>query len=790
VACAVVLWGCGEAGGASDAHTLIVEVTAPSGEPLSFTATVSKSVGESRTIACGFEGAAESGLLSCTKSGFTAPGVPAGADVTIRAMGYHTTTYAPELHAPPGSEEWDTVQVQLTPLDSFEHSEDFHTGFEADGLDKFEAATKEMSTEAGPARVGKFYVSDLYGEPRVQFQNVNIHPLHYDFASAFGGFDGSAWEFSVETYYSVERNSLAGTVMYYPTATVQSAVLGAPIEKPVAVTFFPSDVLTPEHALLGLRLVEERLQFAGIQGGDRRVAYLPAGDVQEEQLRQLEHKFSGQGALWMTWRELYGELEVQLLNKGEAYGTLRVLTPEELETTVVSYSDILVLTRLPNALPLVGGTITEELQTPLAHVNVAATNRGTPNMALPGAAEDKRVAPFVGKLVRFEVRGDGFVLAETTSDKAEQFWEDRKPDPQTPQFNLDPTGLPGFEKLSFLSSAWVGAKAANLSELSWLLGDNAPYGFAVPFHYYDQFMSTARITPSGCAFAMADCVSEGRPFDPCDRAFALCSTAGDQQQVMWDYAAQLLKDQGFAVDSQLREAALDGLRHCIRNAEVDEDFAVLLDTRVAEVFGAAPVRLRSSTNAEDLADFTGAGLYTSVSAVAGGPKAASRRIRRVWASTWNWTAFEERSFWNIDHLAVHMGVAVHQTFPDEQANGVLITRNLAGSTVGGMYVNVQLGEVPVTNPYGGVIPEIFSIVPGPGGGVQVSRQRFSSLSPGVPLMTAAEIDELHGMADDVQEVFAPYYDKSPHNITYDLEFKVHGPDRKLFIKQARPYPMN
>ena len=56
---------------------------------------------------------------------------------------------------------------------------------------------------------------------------------------------------------------------------------------------------------------------------------------------------------------------------------------------------------------------------------------------------------------------------------------------------------------------------------------------------------------------------------------------------------------------------------------------------------------------------------------------ASEEVRKVWASVWNWRAFEERAFWNIDHRAVRMGVAVHQAFPDEQVNGVMITRNIA-----------------------------------------------------------------------------------------------------------------
>ena len=72
-----------------------------------------------------------------------------------------------------------------------------------------------------------------------------------------------------------------------------------------------------------------------------------------------------------------GGLRLQLLNQGVGYGTLRVMSPADLEAEPVSYQDIVVLTRLPNEAPLSGGTITEELQTPLAHVNVAARARGT-----------------------------------------------------------------------------------------------------------------------------------------------------------------------------------------------------------------------------------------------------------------------------------------------------------------------------------------------------------------------------------------------------------------------------
>jgi hypothetical protein len=134
-----------------------------------------------------------------------------------------------------------------------------------------------------------------------------------------------------------------------------------------------------------------------------------------------------------------------------------------------------------------------------------------------------------------------------------------------------------------------------------------------------------------------------------------------------------------------------------------------------------------------------------------------------------------------------MGVAVNQAFPDEQANGVLITQNIADPLVAGMYVNVQRGEVPVTNPENGALPEIFSIIPAPPAGIQVARLRYSSLSPDAPLLSEAEIGALYAAAAKVQAHFAPLYGADPRALALDLEFKLHGPERALYIKQARPY---
>jgi len=159
----------------------------------------------------------------------------------------------------------------------------------------------------------------------------------------------------------------------------------------------------------------------------------------------------------------------------------------------------------------------------------------------------------------------------------------------------------------------------------------------------------------------------------------------------------------------------------------------------------------------------------------------------VWGSAWNWRAFGERSFWNVDHRAVRMGVAVHPSFPDEAANGVLITQNVAQPGMPGMYANVQLGEASVTNPEDGAVPEEFTIIPAPNGTVQASRTRMSSLSPASPILTDAEVLALYLAADEVHGHFADLYGKSPAAFAAVIEFKYHGPERALFFKQVRPY---
>ncbi|MBN2361760.1 MAG: hypothetical protein JXR83_20070, partial [Deltaproteobacteria bacterium] len=654
---------------------------------------------EVQPFQCGAAGAA----AECRADGVLVPDHPAALDVAFRSLGkkFYFGHVEPDYR-----EIWTScdcgpvvkhgrVELAIEVLPPFEANADYRTGFEAtSGLQDFVDMAYSTPNELGQLNVVKFYIDQLDSTPRVFFQNTRRHPIHFDFVRGVLGKPLTLDQFEQQTYHGADRTAMGGNVIIYRDLDVASALLEQPVRAPITVEFFPNDDLSPIQALTAYSLIQERLLFAPLAGDEHRLFYAPAGSAHEAQLMAEQRAFARRGALWLTNQELYGSLELQLLNPGIAFGTLRVMTPEDLAVSIVSFKDVIVLERLPNEIPIIGGTITEEFQTPLAHVNVAARSRGTPNIALRNASGDARVAPLIGKLVRFEVGAGEFSLREAALDEAIAFWDARNnQDPLIPAFDLGRSGLWDFDDLAFADSIFVGVKAANVAVLHQLIGDKAPDGFAVPFFYYDQFMHSHVVDHERCRAASAACEADGRVPMLCWRAQQICDRPKRGPEDLQQYAERLLDEPDLQQDSPLREAALAGLRHMIETAPVGAAFAQELTALIGEQFGDQQVRLRSSTNSEDLPEFSGAGLYNSCSAFAAGERAASDRIRKTWASVWNWRAFEERAFWNVDHAAVRMGVLVHLSSDDERVNGVLITQNIADLSAPGMYVNVQKGEV-------------------------------------------------------------------------------------------------
>jgi hypothetical protein len=775
---AVTGTGCGEQDPGSP---LDVEVHLEDGSvPPEFRAILASDDGDVVAVTCP---SVEGGPLACSANGVTVDRSALPAVLTLKARG---SAFA-NVRLSEGPEADARHEIELDGLPAFTSVASHATGFSSEQAAlAFEDLSVTAPSELGETRSLKFYIESLNDAPRVYFQNTQRFPRHIDFVTMGLGRPMSPAQFEA-SIRGPERSAMVGTLISRPELSLDGNAERGELLAPVTLEFFPSDDLSPEQALLAHRLLEERLGFLPLEGTERRLTYVPASARAEAELVDYVREFRAGEAHFARIAELYAGVSEQILNPGLSYGTLRLFSPEELEQTVVSRHDILVLTRLPNDLPLVAGTITEELQTPLAHVNLAARARGTPNIALASASTDDRVVPLLDGLVRFEVTADGFTLEAASLEEAEEFWASQVRDPLIPASDDEFSGLPSFDELAFDDAIRVGVKAANIAELHQLLGEGAPKGFGVPFSAFDAFMRGNSVEASVCDAASADCAADGRAAAPCDEAMRLCSDAAAAADDFYAYLERLLADERFRGDTATREASLAGFRFMLENGAVDSEFAIALDARVAELFGADSVRLRSSTNVEDLAEFSGAGLYDSVSAEAEGDRRASSRIRRVWASTYTFAAFEERALWNVTESAVRMGVAVNQAFGDELANGVLVTQNIAAPSSPGYYVNVQVGELPVANPENGAVPEILTLVPVGDDRFETVRQRFSSMSPDAPILSDEEAAALARAASQVQAHFAPLYETSVQTLALDLEFKFVAPDRALVIKQARPY---
>src|SRR5262249_47647295 len=80
---------------------------------------------------------------------------------------------------------------------------------------------------------------------------------------------------------------------------------------------------------------------------------------------------------------------------------------------------------------------------------------------------------------------------------------------------------------------------------------------------------------------------------------------------------------------------------------------------------------RSSTNAEDLKNFSGAGLYTTVPNVTTDDQLL-RAVKTVWASIWNYEAYEARESFGMNHFGVYPAVLIQVGINADSA-GVVIT---------------------------------------------------------------------------------------------------------------------
>jgi phosphohistidine swiveling domain-containing protein len=125
---------------------------------------------------------------------------------------------------------------------------------------------------------------------------------------------------------------------------------------------------------------------------------------------------------------------------------------------------------------------------------------------------------------------------------------------------------------------------------------------------------------------------------------------------------KLLEQGGNAQDLQLMRKLIESLK--IPDVEMEE----ILNS-VRAVFGDEVRRLflRSSTDAEDLVGYAGAGLYDSFGNVRFTKDDLAIYIKKIWASVWNDRAFLDREENGIDHSQVFAAVLIQEIINPDYA---------------------------------------------------------------------------------------------------------------------------
>ncbi len=578
-------------------------------------------------------------------------------------------------------------------------------------------------------------------DKKIYFTNSSRYPFHYEFCTAVLGEDDDLSIFNNKNYkINPRREYILSNLNYYSSLNVY------------ALELMPEDDSKAED----------------INDLYKRIAaltYFPQAIKVLVTSPEMGKKLSAIPSLPLVLSDdIYKGRQFVSLNKGGTYGYLRKVDIANFEKYNFDKHDIVVLNGLPNQLPVVSGVLTVPFQTPLCHISLLCINRGTPNSTYRNAWTDKNLATLENKLVYYEVTADTLLLRAAQEKEATAFWtktENRK----AIRLSVDTSirQLQEMGGLSFKNVSLVGGKAANFAELVKIKVDKKPLpipegSFAIPFYFYYQHLQQNHIAAS---------------------------------------LDSVLNDPVLLNDPQKLDKRLKKIRDAIKDAPLNKEFLASVMNRLkANGTGFVNYRFRSSTNAEDVKGFNGAGLYDSkTGSLTDKEKPVEKAIKGVWASLWDERAFAERQYFKIDQHSVAMGILVHRAFGEELSNGVAITRHMYRNNYPAYTINVQVGEISVVTPPDSVTCDEVIIGLGEVTGSKDVEEEYigrSNLSKDKTVLTHAQIGLLSKYLTAIKTHYYYKVEKGlrPGTATFwnyalDIEFKIDAHTGNLYIKQAR-----
>lgn len=452
------------------------------------------------------------------------------------------------------------------------------------------------------------FVIDRQNKNRIYYVNTKLYKFHKDFVNGTYLSLERGQVFFENNYLKPNRRFILGTVAYQ-----------TPVRK-WTFEFWEGDLIPPDQIKLASDIINKTF-FT-------QVAFKPNSNRQDEATASL-------GIERVLQTEISKNQEYQPLNVAKGLGRIHII-PKLDEHVEIGNNEILVLDEVPVTLPSggVAGIISTKPSTPLSHINLLAKGWGIPNAYIKNAQE--LFKQYNGWWVEFDVRRDTYTIKRADNNVLDEYQKRLKQrlDVMTPRFDLSMTRFASLSEQRASSVIAYGTKSANLGEVihARLPGFTVPPGFTIPFFYYDQFLKQNKL--DSAIYAM-------------------------------------LNDQKFVHDPAYRRTYLVKLRDQIQHATFDSKLREETVRRWQTELGGRGVFARSSTNSEDLPNFNGAGIYTSMPNLKTDEQLVEG-IKTVWASVWNFEAYEARERAGIDHAKVFMAVLIQEGINSE-SSGVMIT---------------------------------------------------------------------------------------------------------------------
>ena len=587
--------------------------------------------------------------------------------------------------------------------------------------------------------VCKFLITDIQTPaPKLFFMNTKKYEHHYFYYKMVSGHEITQPEFDTISYYSnTDRKNLAGSIVAHDNYCDKDNKQGI-----YSIEYWPTDSVSYVFLKLSWDLISEAMPFS-----KGKLYYHLSSQTQMDQYNTEKSQYTNSGIKLIDTDTLFNKLSFIPLNLGDSYGILKIMDNDD----IPEFHDIVIFRSLPNDLSHVRGIITDVSQTPLSHVNLKAKQNSIPNAYIKKASEKEEFLKLVDKPVRFTVSSNKYKIQEVSQEALEDNLETVSPLSTTvPEMDFGQTRILDLLNISKDDTAAFGAKASNMGEVRSLLSEKYVInGNAIPFYFYDSFMKENNFYPA---------------------------------------VDEMIKDQKFIADSQYRSQKLIKFKRIIQTGKVADWMTEQFKELQAQYPENSDLRLRSSSNSEDLENFNGAGLYSSLVHFAqDGP--IENSIKKVWASLWTYRAFMERDFHKIDHESIAMGILVHFDHNNEQHNGVAVTKNLFNSINDGFYINVQSGQSLVTNPDSEALPdELVVSAVGPNKEYEIQYIRHSNLVPvGQSVMQNKQVFELIEQCRFIHDHFKKRYKaEDDKNFAMEIEF-LTTTDGILKIMQARPW---